>query len=180
MGDQLFADGPLPVVDRGATFSPDRRYRYVLWRVWDFGLPRMTVIGLNPSTADESEDDQTIRQCIKFARREGWGGLHMINLYAWRSTDPRGLLDAPDPVGPGNDRHLIESCSGAGKIVAAWGAVNPFPTNDRGSEVIRKLERWGFDVFCFGLTKGGAPRHPCRLAASTPLTQYAPSEEEAA
>src|SRR5687768_16866498 len=106
---------------RGARFSACRTYRFELWRIWDEDGPKLNVIGLNPSTADENLDDPTIRRCIGFARDWGFGGLVMTNLFAYRSTDPKGLAAVDDPVGPNNDYHLeIAACSGT--PLAAWGA----------------------------------------------------------
>jgi len=99
MSAELFATNE---VVSGATFSTDRVYRYALWRVWDAALPSFVVIGLNPSTADETENDPTIRRCIGFAKREGCGGLVMLNLFAVRATDPRVMMAHPEPIGPDN------------------------------------------------------------------------------
>ncbi|HDR1569813.1 TPA: DUF1643 domain-containing protein, partial [Pasteurella multocida] len=77
----------LAEMNNNAIFSDCGTYRYVLWRIWDTLLPRITFIGLNPSTADESNDDPTIRRCINFAKKWGYGGIYMVNLFAYRSTD---------------------------------------------------------------------------------------------
>ena len=78
-------------IESGAHFSPCERYRYRLWRCWDASKWKLAIIGLNPSTATHEEDDPTIRRCIGFAKRDGYGGLLMLNLFALRSTDPKGL-----------------------------------------------------------------------------------------
>lgn len=85
--------------ERGASFSECGLYRYHLWRVWDHTRPRMVIIGLNPSTADESLDDHTIRKCTTFAKRESCGALDMVNLFAFRATEPRVMLNDPAPIG---------------------------------------------------------------------------------
>lgn len=77
-------------VVKSASFSPCRKHRFELSRVWDASLPKLMVIGLNPSTADETEDDPTIRRCMAFARRERLGGLLMVNMFSLRSTNPKG------------------------------------------------------------------------------------------
>lgn len=66
----------------GATFSKDRLYRYQLWRIWDESKPYMNVIGLNPSTADETKDDPTIRRCLGFAKAWGYGALRVADAEA--------------------------------------------------------------------------------------------------
>lgn len=105
----------------GATFSQDLRYRYRLWREWGDVTRRMVVISLNPSTADETHDDPTVRKDIGFAKRWGFGALDKLNLFAWRSTDSRGLLGQDDPVGAGNDMAIMRALSTASRVVLAWG-----------------------------------------------------------
>jgi len=107
--------------ERGAVFSGCRRYRYALWRQWSGAGDYAVVVGLNPSTADETADDPTVRRCIAFARHWGYGGLCMINLFAFRATRPAALIAAAEPVGPENDQWLQTCCAPAGVIVAAWG-----------------------------------------------------------
>lgn len=80
-------------------------YRYWLCREWSPGLDSLVWLMLNPSTADATQDDPTIRRCMGFARRWGYGGITVVNLYAYRATNPRDLLTAADPVGPENDRY---------------------------------------------------------------------------
>jgi hypothetical protein len=109
----------------GAVLSPDRVYRYALWRVWDASKPIVLFVGFNPSTADEHVDDPTIRRCIGFAKSWGYGGLVMANVYAYRATDPREViaLERDVAVGPNNDetlRTLAEDCD---LVVAAWGTL---------------------------------------------------------
>jgi hypothetical protein len=82
-----------------AVFSPDRAYRYLLIRRWALGGPTMTMIMLNPSTADAHADDPTIRRCVSLARREGCAALEVVNLFALRSPYPKALLAAADPAG---------------------------------------------------------------------------------
>ncbi|TMF61888.1 MAG: DUF1643 domain-containing protein, partial [Chloroflexi bacterium] len=73
-----------PAAVRGATFSADRRYRYRLWRRWDGARPVVAFVMLNPSTADARRDDPTIRRCIGFAKSWGFGGVEVVNLFAYR------------------------------------------------------------------------------------------------
>jgi hypothetical protein len=158
----------------GAIFSDDRRYRYGLWRCWDNTLPAMNVIGLNPSTADETVDDPTIRRCVGFAYREGCGTLVMTNLFALRSTDPKLLRISKSPVGPENDDYIFSAARGCELVVAAWGA-DPVAVN-RARDVIPKLELarapWLTPVWCLGKTKSEAPKHPLYLAKTTPLEPF--------
>ena len=149
-----------PVWLSGALFSPCRGWRYALWRRWDPRLPAVAFLGLNPSTADEQEDDPTIRRCIGFAKRWGCGSLVMLNLYAWRSTDPRTLwtMSASEAIGPENDTQILAFAGQARSVVAAWGAF--VRAQVRGAEVARKIRAAGVPVEVLRLSKGGGPLHP--------------------
>ena len=83
----------------------------------------MLFVGLNPSTADETNDDPTIRRCIAFAREWGYARLHMANLFAFRATEPRDMMNASDPIGPENDKHLLTLANDSILTVAAWGCM---------------------------------------------------------
>jgi len=153
-----------------AWFSEDQAYRYLLTR-WLGDEPKvMTWIMLNPSTADAFTDDPTIRRCIRFARREGCGTIRVVNLFAYRATDPREL-SAPgrDPVGPDNDRFLDEHTQ-ASLVVAAWGAGGTL--NGRAREVGGRLAAAGTRLNCLGVTKDGHPRHPLYVRSDAPLIPW--------
>jgi len=152
-----------------AVLSSDRRYRYVLRRRVGLEPGRVCFIMLNPSTADESIDDPTIRRCMDFTRRWDQGELVVVNLFAWRSSDPSALLVADDPVGPDNATYIMLAAACSSTVVAAWGAIHP------------KYGRWALHVAglftetrlsCLGRTKAGWPRHPLYVAAQTPLETY--------
>lgn len=141
--------------ESSATFSDDYLYRYTLTRRWARSAGFATFVMLNPSTADAEMDDPTIRRCIGFARSWGLGGLVVVNLYALRSTDPKGLWKVADPVGPDNDAHLERTAGEAEVIVASWGA------NARPDRVDHVLTLPGMDrLQCLGTTLAGAPKHP--------------------
>jgi hypothetical protein len=148
-----------------AVFSSCRTYRYALWRDWsglfvprDISERMVAFIGLNPSTADETNDDPTIRRCINFAKAWGFGSLCMVNLFAYRSTDPQHMLAVEDPVGPENDAWLEKIRDAAGLVVAAWGTHGVH--NDRDSQV-RKL--FGDRLHYLKLNSKGQPGHPLYL-----------------
>jgi hypothetical protein len=172
--------------ERGATLSLCGRYRYSLWRRWDFERPAVLFVMLNPSTADAEVDDPTIRRCIGFARGWGAGGLRVCNLYAWRATDPSQLACVLAPVGEQtgienrNDAAIAAAASDAGRIVAAWGASSG-PLVTRPSSVLEILARHGrVDVEALALTFSGAPRHPLYVRADVEPVVYAkavPREE---
>jgi len=155
------------LVQSDALLSPCGTYRWWLSRTWGAAAP-MVFIGLNPSTADASLDDPTIRRCIGFARREGCGGLVMLNLFALRSTDPVLLYPAANPVGTDNDRHIRERA--VGTVVAAWGA-HPLAAA-RAKEVQALLT---VPLLCLGTTKDGSPRHPLYVRADAPLLPWGQS-----
>jgi len=150
-------------MQRSARFSACRKYRYSLARIWDDSLPRVLFVGLNPSTADDLCDDPTVRRCIGFADRWGYGGLTLVNLFAYRTTDPKGLADVRDPVGPDNDHWIAVEQARVESVVAAWG--NRGVLLNRDAVVLDTLEH----AHCLGVTKAGCPRHPLYLAAETPL-----------
>lgn len=152
-----------------AHFSPCRTYRYELRRIWGPGCQLLAVIGLNPSTADETQDDPTIRRCIRYAKDWGLDGLVMLNLFAFRSTDPKALPKQGDAVGPLNDSCLKSVPVGErGIVLCAWGA-NKF-AETRSQEVLKLLEDQ--DLHVLGLTKAGAPRHPLYMKADLKPTLW--------
>lgn len=143
-----------------ATFSPCRTWRYRLERRWSAG-PTAAFILLNPSTADETNDDPTIRRCIGYAKGWGYGGLVLGNIFALRSTDPKGLYSHPDPVGPDNDRVLAEIAREADRIVCGWGTHGAF--TGRGGAVLRVIREAGATPLALKLTSAGHPGHPLYL-----------------
>lgn len=150
--------------DRGATLSACGSYRYSLWRRWDYGMPSILFVMLNPSTADARDDDPTIRRCVGFAKRWGAGGIRVCNLYAWRATKPADLKKAPQNQivsewqrPHANDLAIRAAAGDAMMIVAAWGAW-PGPFSLRPAALGRLLPE--YRLHALGLTKEGAPRHP--------------------
>jgi hypothetical protein len=139
-------------------------YRYTLTRVWDPALPMITFVLLNPSTADAVQLDPTLRRCVGFAKREGCGGMVILNLYAFRTKDPKVMMAATDPVGPNNDRVLAHV---TGTVVAGWG-TNADP--DRVARVRALLPR----LHALGVTKDGHPRHPLYVRTDAPLIEWIP------
>lgn len=154
---------------KGAQFSGCRKYRYALWRTWEEGDGHVMFIGLNPSTADETKDDPTIRRCVGYAKRLGYGGLYMLNLFAFRATNPKDLKRADDPVGPENDKFLRMYFDVLGFNIACWGTHGDFM--DRGKEVIELLGRENLQ--CFSITKNGQPKHPLYLRRDAEIINLA-------
>jgi hypothetical protein len=169
-----------------AMLSPCGRYRYMLSRVWG-PEPLGVVIGINPSTADVELEDATTRKLIGFGKRWGWGGYFLLNPFAFRSTDQRGLLTADDPVGPGNDGAILAALSSdrdesvCPDVVCAWGSAKTTAVRQLLDRRLVSLARFlnAFDalrdrrVLCLGTSADGSPRHPLMLAYDTPLRPYA-------
>lgn len=146
-------------MNRETVLSPRRRYRYCLWREWDRTNPRYAVfVGLNPSTADEVDDDPTIRRCIDYAKRWGYGALCMVNLFAYRATQPKLMKEHVAPVGDDNDFWLLEVVKDAEVVVAAWGTNGTHRGRDKA--VMRLLAG---RLSCLDKTKEGQPKHPLYL-----------------
>jgi len=159
--------------DRGATRRTPS-YRWTLERdLGDLLAPEdkhVLVCGLNPSTADAEGDDPTSRRVTGFARRERATRLTMVNLYAARTTNPKGLKDFDDPVGAANDQVIAEAARGAHLIIAAWGKPPGKAGEARARKVLELLTAAG-DVYRLGpATKEGHPPHPLYLPASTAAT----------
>lgn len=155
-----------------AVFSVCERYRYALERTFARGDRAVLFIGLNPSTATAETNDPTVRRAIGFARAWRFDRLLLGNVFAFRSTDPRGLRTVADPIGPDNDRHLLELANRAERIVCAWGVHATL--NDRERKVVELLRDAGFEhrLCHLGVTKDGHPKHPLYLSSSTRLQPW--------
>lgn len=162
-----------PVYARGAELSDDGLYRYWLGRKWE-PTPPMTWVMLNPSTADADVDDPTIRRCMGFARRQGCGGIDVVNLYALRTTKPEHLLDHPEPEGPRNGPMVRSVMNLGGPVVVAWGSgvdqMAAFPP----PAAMRVLAPHLGSLLCLGTTRAGHPRHPLYVPADEPLVPWDP------
>lgn len=163
------------MLESKASFSEDRRYRFTLYRRWAEDGHEILFIGLNPSTADEAQNDATVRRCINFAKSWGYAGIWLGNLFAFRSTDVRELYthriyEVYDPVGRGNDLALQGMAERCAKVVYAWG--NHGRLLSRGREVHLMLGR----AWCFGINKTGQPTHPLYQPNNARLVPF-PQEE---
>lgn len=159
-------------VRTSALLSADREYRYYLHRVWDDSKPRLCWVMLNPSTADERENDATIRVCMGRASLTGYGGIVVVNLFALRSTDPKALYDLfRDPVdAPGergrNDEVIRAVVQRDGTdVICAWGKHGAHLK--RGVAIHGKLQEWGAVTRALRLNKDGSPAHPLRISYTT-------------
>ncbi|WP_395623384.1 DUF1643 domain-containing protein [Sphingomonas daechungensis] len=154
----------------GAKISPCCRYRYTLTRRWGEGFTQVFCM-LNPSTADAELDDPTIRRCIGFAKREGAGGLHVVNLFAFRATDPTDIPDHITAFGPENYEALAEAgaiSAMTGKpIILGWGNHGGrYGADKTAIEIFRSA---GAPMAFFTWTKEGQPKHPLYVKGDTVL-----------
>lgn len=143
-------------------YSACESYRYGLSRVWDKTRPAVLFVMLNPSTADEHRNDPTVARCETRARRMGFGGLAVANLFAFRATRPADLKRAAEPVGPLNDAVLAHWAQEAEMVIAAWGVHGAHA--GRAAQVAGSLPE---DTRVLGLTRHGHPRHPLYVAFDT-------------
>jgi hypothetical protein len=155
-----------------AVISPDGVYRYRLSRVWEPHKLPLVWLMLNPSTANAAIDDPTIRRCISFSKREGAGGLEVLNLFALRATNPKALSTADDPIGPDNDQWIKEVLAPHSRVICAWGSHGAL--FNRASNVVRRLRDDGLETCAFGLTGNKQPRHPLYVLGGQPFVGFSP------
>ena len=160
---------PVPGQLRSARISEDGRYRYALLRRWTLGGGAVAFVMLNPSTADAELDDPTVRRCVGFAKAWGYGAVHVLNLFAYRATDPVVLTFADDPVGSENDVYLLRHAEAGVPMVAGWGAHKMART--RAAEVTSRL---GIRWLALGTTKDGSPRHPLYVKSDVQPVEWRP------
>jgi hypothetical protein len=165
-------------VERGAELSPCRLYRFRLWRHWgEPGDARLGFLMLNPSTADESYDDPTIRRCMGFARRQRLPGIDVVNLFAYRTVEPSHLLDVHKrgidvAGGPLADEAIWLVAARAEALVLAWGGSGRH-LPPRAEYLIEQLRaRKLCRLVCLGRTKSGAPRHPLYVRGDQPFEDF--------
>jgi len=173
--------GTIPAVISGANFSDDGRHRYSLYRCWDPSTESLPFIMCNPSTADASTDDPTIRRCVGFAKSHGYGGIIVRNLYAWRATSPKDLNAArragEDIIGPENAEWLAGLLPLARPVVAAWGALGALRSSaaDRAptdAYVDTVVDMFAGCLFRLDARKSVAAPHPLYLPSTARLVAY--------
>jgi len=162
-------DGPWGLAT--ATFSRDRSYRFRLSRVWDRDGTRVNFLMLNPSTADAFVLDPTVRRCAGFAESWEAGAFEVTNIFALRSTDPRDLRRADDPIGRGNDDAIVAAAECADLVVCAWGAHGTYL--GREAQVRDLLQAAGTETVCLRRTRAGHPGHPLYVRKDVELIPWA-------
>jgi hypothetical protein len=163
----------------GAVFSNDRRYRYTLWRRWarkDLPIEQTRIcafVGLNPSTANECTEDPTVRRCINFSRDWGFDTFVMLNIFAWRDTDPAIMKRQKAPIGACNEEAIRTVQLLASRMVACWGIDGDYM--GQGERILKLLDKT--KTVHLGLTKEGHPKHPLYLARATMPTLFEQTRE---
>ena len=161
--------GSIPsIIASGASFDRSRRYRYSLYRQFDSGEGILTMIMLNPSTADAQYNDPTITRCIRFAHGNGFKQLTVVNLFAFRATAPLALKRAGNPVGRENNTFIEQAAIASALTLVAWGNHGQFRSRD--AEVLELLK--SYTLHCLGTNKGGSPKHPLYVPANQKLLIY--------
>ena len=168
------------MIRAGAKFSTDRTYRYALWRAvpysYEVSVRPIIYVGVNPSVADETTDDPTIRKCWGFALRELGGYMIMLNLFAYRTPYVERLGQVNNPVGPGNNRAIVHYIKTPVPplIIACWGSYDKCEgMYNRAREVTALIDAHiDGQIMCFGQNQDGSPKHPLYLAADTPLVPF--------
>jgi hypothetical protein len=162
-------------VEGGAYFSPDFKHRHLLWRLWKDAVTRPGFafwIGMNPSTADDSVDDPTVKKERKFTKRWGYGGYVKANVMDYRSTDPKGLRSpGVVPCSEDNLPIIVDIAKQADIVVLAFGAPHK-KLRGHGENVVRALHDIGKPMFCLALTKDHLPGHPLYLKDNSELFPY--------
>jgi hypothetical protein len=156
-----------------AIFDKDRTYRYSIKRIWEPSKKKVVFICLNPSTADEYEDDQTLRRCIDFSERwenGAYGSVQVVNLFAFRAKDPKVLKQSLDPIGEMNNQYIKDAVKNADIVIAAWGEHGSFNRRDR--EVLYLVKKESNQISCLDVLKCKQPKHPSRAKKNLLLIPY--------
>ncbi len=183
MTDAIPFDEPVFAEQADAVVSPCGLYRYCLARRWATEGKTLCFVMLNPSTADSvaAVDDATTRKCKRFARIKGFTAIEVVNLYAYRATDPADLKYMGYPVGPLDDAYLLSTArrvdKAGGTVCVAWGAAAPM---DRARQVLADLAELGIEPVSLAVTKRGHPAHPLYLSSTSGFNNFAYGREAVA
>lgn len=145
-------------MNKEAKFSEDRKFRYWLKRQWDNNKPSINFICLNPSKANEEDDDPTVTKCIRQAEMLGFGSIEMTNLFAFVDTNRDTFYDVSDPVGKDNDSYILKTAKKCDKVIIAWGNEGVY--KNRAEIVLKMLRKLDKKIYCLLITQENQPRHP--------------------
>jgi len=152
--------------DNGALFSECRKYRYYLWRIWDYNKPLVMFVGLNPSTANESQDDPTIKRVKSIANNLGYGGIYMMNCFPYISTNPDDLKEFENT--DENDRYLSVISLSCKDVIFAWGNFKIVTESGRDKE----LKQMFPNALALHINKNGSPKHPLYCKSDIKPVKY--------
>lgn len=151
-------------IESGASYSDDEKYRYSLYRSWrSYSTKQLVFIMLNPSTATEQQNDPTVERCQRRTMMGEYYGVTVINLFAFRATDPKDMKCAPDPVGGYQNIVILQDAleaaqKGRADIICGWGTHGSFMGQDK--EVLSWFDHYGVIPMALEVTKHGHPKHP--------------------
>ncbi len=150
-------------IQKGTLLSPDNKYQYALWRIWNAEKPLVFFITLNPTLKEENSDSATILKCVELGNKLGFGGVIIGHLFAFRCDDPNEFINTDDPIGPENDACIERFVKQAKTVIAAWGMRGTFM--ERHDAIMRKIS----NLHCFGITENGQPVHPLAVTEKAEL-----------
>lgn len=151
----------MKMVSKGAELSKDGMYRHTLWRFWEFNSKKVLWIMLNPSTADENNDDATIRRCINFTNSWGYSGLCVCNLFDFRAKEIADMKMAEKPQRENNINVIVQTALRCDLVVCAWSNHGSYLGMDE--KVKKALLNEGIELHYLKLNKTGSPSHPLYL-----------------
>lgn len=161
--------------NNGAQFSPCRQYRYALWRIWDESLPLVMFIGLNPSTANENENDPTIKSVCRIAANNGYGGVYMMNCFPYVSTDPKQMLlcQPKSKEWSLNNLWLMDIGQTCKDVVFAWGNFDVVKEMGRDKQLSALFP----NAKALHINKNGSPKHPLYCKSETKFIPFIQSNQ---
>lgn len=155
---------------KDAILDKERKYRYMLKRQWgECNNNFINFVLLNPSTANETVEDPTIKACIKFSQNFGYDGFYVTNLFAFRTKSPNVLKKSEDPIGDENDKYIKEYARKSKLVVIAWGNHGNFL--NRNNEVLKILSEIK-TPHCLAVTNLGNPKHPLYIKRNTNTQEW--------
>jgi hypothetical protein len=179
----MFRDNDLFAPTRDCVFSDCRTWRYSLKIIWEPSSYVLPVIMLNPSTADEVKNDPTVELVQRRATRHRYGGIEVLNLFAYRATFPKDMKASADPIGPENDRIIMARLEAIRThsrladipieklpVMVGWGNDGDFM--GRSDTVVAMLKETGVRAVCLQYTKSGQPVHPLRQPNVAPFLPW--------
>lgn len=171
-----------PNYTKYASLSDDKRHRFLLTRKWKTQKEERYILGLygevlwillNPSNANDTIDDPTIKKIVTFTDRMGFTSLSVVNLYSYISSSPAVLWNEQtrEERKDLNFAYIKAAADKATRIMFTWGDYQVAHT--MGAKITAMLLANGNRIFyCLGKNVNGSPKHPVRLSYSTQVEVY--------